>query len=555
MATGNEILSYTPNPDLAFGSTALPAASTDAIVDTSPAIKYWEQYAQNKLAVAKDLNDQVKKKQLQAQADIEDALKAGQYVGWDKSNEWLIPKYDEFRKMVVDVAKKGNWDNYNDPDFQKAQQLQGELLQGVKYSMQQKENWKVLNDEVAKNGEKYHTDSQKSIDEYANTSNPFDRAKMDINLVPRFDADAIGYINKIKTAVQPTQVVTSEKDKYGRYIDTTETFYPAEDILSTTQTQYSTDKKFQSGWDEAFKSLPPTEQSKYGDAPHYASAVAFDALNGGNKQATKNPFYPPGSGEVAKIPDFDYQTDLTMNVATPKGTVHKVADRDSKGKFIEKNGERTYHWTVVGDNGKPIEGGESFGTLEEAGKFRNSAGGTVTIPARGWVVSGIADFPSNINAGSFRKVWDFTGNVLTDKEKLTTSLTQIDGGLIIDGAENNDTGAFLEWDKYEKMKPENKKKYTPIRTFQLKTAAGNTISVPYDKTISIPIRNALKSKKVPDSKLPENVPIGGGFDLNQTSQPAAQDRSSKAKALLESQGLDSSPSSIATFLKNNPNFK
>lgn len=64
MATGAEIDSYQGHPDLAFGSNALPAGSTNAVLDSSPAIDYWKSYAQGKYLRDKGLFDDLQKERI-----------------------------------------------------------------------------------------------------------------------------------------------------------------------------------------------------------------------------------------------------------------------------------------------------------------------------------------------------------------------------------------------------------------------------------------------------------------------------------------------------------
>jgi hypothetical protein len=215
--TAEELLAYKGDPNLAYGSTALPAASTDAIVDTSPAIKAWSQYAQDKFQLAKEGLDDLKKKQLLAQVNLQKALDQGQYKIWDKDRSLFTQKYNDFAQLAVDVAKKGNWENINDPDYQKALQMQNDLQQFAQYSNQQMEHYNTGNNWYQEHQKDVLPTAQAQLDQYANVGDPIKRASMDYQFDPKIGFDLSKYFTPVLNVLKndnPT-LTAGQADRFG----------------------------------------------------------------------------------------------------------------------------------------------------------------------------------------------------------------------------------------------------------------------------------------------------------------------------------------------------
>lgn len=270
MATANEIEAYNGDPKIGFGSS-VAAGETGLAWDLSAQDLAWAKYAQNKLDVAKDLNDQLKKKQLKEQEEIAKIIDAKQYVGWEKSDAWLKPKVDEFRKLVVDVAKGGNWDNYNDPDFNRVLTMRDELLQGVEYSMQQKQYFLTGDSHYQQHTDEYQPTSRESLDAYANESDPFKRAQMDYVLEPNtgFDLGKIVKDLERDLTTGKTTRSTTHKDQYGQLVTDIEDVQQMDlsNLPARLDDLYKTDPKIRRTADEIYSTLTPGQQAQYGNNP------------------------------------------------------------------------------------------------------------------------------------------------------------------------------------------------------------------------------------------------------------------------------------------------
>jgi hypothetical protein len=504
MPDANQIEGYGGDKNLAFGSSALPAASNDAIVDSSPAIKYWAQYAQNKLGVAKDALDELRKKQLLAQAAAQKKLDIGQYK--------IIPEdYGQFNKLweklrsdlkEPGVAAAFYSGDASDPNFQKIQKQIDYLTQFSSFSTQQGAHADVTYNDASGNPDKY-VDAFNDIKNYRNIGDPFKRAQVNLEPQPNISLDFPAYVAKLKSSITPTQEVTTQMVG-GRYEDTTETLYSADKIDAATKVDYQTNKKFKAEADEAFGELiktDPQAAQTFGTPQRYASATAWDMLNGGNKVTRKNPFFYPGAADAQKKPEFDYQPNIPINVASSKGTVFKITnDGVTRYKVKDANGN-----TLKDANGKDL----SYSSEKQADEAQAKAGGTRTWNTLGgWYLSGIAEFPSNVNITAPQKLWDIGGNLMKTGKSVDVGTAKIDGVTVVDTYQN-DKGQLVSTDQ---VTDQDKNNYDKIRVAQIHFDNGISYVIPYDKNISIPFENALKGKGIPEEKLPSNVPIGGQRD-------------------------------------------
>lgn len=216
MADANQIEGYNPQP-LAFGSTQLPAAANDVVWDMMPGIAAWQHYADQKLAVAKDLLDDLKKKQLAKQVAVAKALDQGQYKIWDADRAEFNKLWGNYTNLVKKVAQRGTWGDVNDDDYLKTLDMAQELDQFAQYSTQQKAHFDVGDEAYLKDNSKYDPVSRKSLDDYRNIGNPIERSNSDYDMKVRSGFDLSKYFPIVLNRLREDNPTLTAKgqDQYG----------------------------------------------------------------------------------------------------------------------------------------------------------------------------------------------------------------------------------------------------------------------------------------------------------------------------------------------------
>lgn len=544
MATGSDILSYKGDANLAFGSTALPSVSTDVVVDLTPGIRAWSEYAANKLLVAREQEAALRRKQLQTQKDLEDVLNRGNYEFWEKDQPFASKSWDEFSRLVVDVAKKGNWNNINDPDFLKARAMQNDLLEQAKYSMQQRAHYKVGEDELTKHPFNYDSASQESLNAYAAAKSPKERAAMDYTLDPNITLDFDAYATKLKGSLAFQEEIEFHMEN-GRWRETKALIYDEEDIKKSVQLDYRTNKKLKASMDEAFADLvtkDPQYAQQVGSAEGYATQIAIDKIMGGSRQAIKNPFILPSdirNPQAAVTEQYNFKVNYAFPAEGYKVFQMKKGDtvtgyvvKDASGKTI------TFPKATVG--GKEQQNVSSFSSREDAERAQRTSSGVQTGSVyRAFLLSKTAEFPSNILMNTPQLAYDALTNAQLTPDEIGTDAWTIDVPSIEDIRTNKTNGKLLLEEGYNDLPDAQKKNYELRRYAIVKKANGATYRIPYDNNIKIPLTNALTAAKVPFDLPPleveESVEVESNSQPPKTTVPSATRAEWKAAGWTDAQ--------------------
>lgn len=520
MPDANVIESYQGDKNLAFGSNALPAASTDAVLDFSPSIKAWSDYAQNKLLVAREQQAQLKAKQLQAQADLQKKLDVGSYKIWDADRDAFNKLYNDAAKLTVDVAKRGKWEDINDPDYNKAIKMWGDLDQFAQFSTQQQTHYDVGDKEFAANRNKFQDTSRGSLDSYKNVSDPIKRASMDYNLDPKIGFDLSKYYPIVLKRLEqdnPTLTATGQPDRfgYGRY-----THQGQLNVAGATEIAEGAWSGDPDATDFG-QHLIDTGQSQATN-PHDAFVQNFveatvpqslaEEIKGVNYAPTdvRNPQAP-----IQQQPNFP----VTVAVANPDAKVVKISKngttvfkvKDPSGNDIE----------LKDANGDKIT--NSFATEKEAQNARRSSGGYVTGNVENaWLPSKTADFPSNLPIIRPAFAYDTYSNTQLTPDEIKSGVWTVDLADVEDWHRDKNTKELIFQNDYNNLSADKKDNYEKVRLATVKLPNGNSYRIPYDKNISVPLTNALAAAKV-DFKLPPldvSVPLGDTPSKQQGQQSA-----------------------------------
>lgn len=407
MATANEILNYSGDKNLAFGSSSLPTGS-DVVLDTSPVVNDWTRYAQNKLAVAKSLSDQLKARQLADQAEIADALKAGKYKIWAEDRNSFNKRDNEFRKLVVDVARKGNWNNINDPDFVRVMDMANELDKFAQYSTQQEKLWDTTNN-TAKSNPKNWIDPETDLNAYKDIGDPFKRAEANLNLRPQAGWDATkGNNDLVKGLVtENADKITSDRLPGGNIIFTIPAELDKTEMVKRVNASLDNDRDGVDGWEYDFSIQPPQIQQQYASQPDPARAWAFDMKVNGlpldlqSKTQIRGINYAPGTSTITTIP---HDEEFSFNVTDQSGVAEKKNEINKELATLNNKSTKT-----DADNKRIIE-------LKEQLKSTTGATTTVYGVGGGYRVGKTSENPRGINL--FVKTAHLTGG--TDGKQILT---------------------------------------------------------------------------------------------------------------------------------------
>lgn len=320
MATGSEILSYNPNAALAFGSTALPAGSTDAILDTSPALAAWQQYAQAKYLKGKEEFDRLNEERLKNAKALNDAINIGNYKIWDADRDRFMGDWGTFMQMVKENPT-AVYDPSN-PEYLKVNDKINELKQTAAFSSQQKTDSDTNENFVRLHGDK--VSNPDAIGKYRDLSIE-QRAQQPIVLEPKIGLNLLAYQKSAKDAVKYLEPTTqSEFEKGNNVVFTTEAQVDVEGTKEAFGTMFESAGDDKIAAEEIWRNSPIVQQSYATPKDFFVDALfqisgAAPQIDTQIKGQSFSPFERADAANKAK-PQDSWLVDLGLEVTDPNST-------------------------------------------------------------------------------------------------------------------------------------------------------------------------------------------------------------------------------------------
>lgn len=354
--TADEVLAYNGNPNLAYGSNALPAGSNSQVVNTQPAIDAWDKYATYKFALARQNQEELQKQQLATQAEVSKVLNQGQYKIWDADRDNFLKIWNPYAENVVKLAQSGQWGNINNPDYVKALQTADQLDQYAQFSTQQAEHYKTTDNMYQSKKNDYLPTSQQNLDAYKGIGDPIQRAGMDINLDPKIGFDLTKYYTPVLTRIKNDNpnLTAGKPDNngYATYSHTGE--LNTQGAVDIGEGAWNSDPSAQE-YGEYLQSQNPSEFANAHDAfiSHFVAATVPNSL----PSEIKGVNYAP-AGLQAEKPVMNWIVDNAIALNNPKSDIFTEDLVNKKGDQIGRVSHSFDNLFIqVGGrdaNGKPI---------------------------------------------------------------------------------------------------------------------------------------------------------------------------------------------------------
>lgn len=212
MASGAEILSYKGDPNLALGSSQLPASSSVYVSDFDKAYDFWQNYTQRKFIADKAKWDQNNLERAANQKRIEDAINLGNYNIWDVDRDDFMDNYYKPMNDMILKNPSAFYDSSN-PEYFKAMDILGKAKQAAAFSTQQKAEY-----DTQSKFEQLHPNEIRNLgasEQYKNAGGIMKRAEMGgINFDHNFELNLLADQDKLIKTIQydnPTLEVTTGK--------------------------------------------------------------------------------------------------------------------------------------------------------------------------------------------------------------------------------------------------------------------------------------------------------------------------------------------------------
>lgn len=334
MATGNEILNYTGNANLGFGSTALPAGSTDAILDTSPALAAWQQYAQAKFLKGKDEFDKLNEERLKNAKSLADAINIGNYNIWDKDRGEFMDRWSNFNQMV----KKNPSAVYDpaNPEYFIMNDKIGELKQLAAFSSQQKTDY-----DTNTNFARLHSKeiaNPNATEDYRNLSIE-ERAQKPITFDPKIILNPLENQKELMEVItydNPT--ISSSYDKGGNIVFTTTEAVNADGVKAAIKSEWEGNPDKQSAVAEILSSNPQLRAQYPNDYAYYEDfRISALPLDDKTKVEIRGTNFPPAYTQQPKPgSDLDYINEAIRRIQNKDADLLKAFSGTLDGRLISK---------------------------------------------------------------------------------------------------------------------------------------------------------------------------------------------------------------------------
>lgn len=334
MATGSEILNYTGNANLAFGSTGLPAGSTDAVLDTSPALAAWQQYAQAKYLKGKDDFDKLNEERLKNAAKLAEDINLGNYKFWDKDRDEFMGEWNGF----MDMVKKNPTAVYDptNPEYYIFNDKIGELKQLAAFSSQQKADYDTNTNFARLNGDKIANPN--ATEEYRNLSIA-ERAQKPITFDQKIGLNLLAYQKPAKDAVKYLEPTTqSEFDKGNNVIFTTESQVDVEGTKEAFGTMFESAGDDKIAAEEIWRNSPMVQQN-YATPKDFFVDALFQISGAAPKfdRDIKGVGFAPAYTQQPKPgSDLDYINEAIRRIQNKDADLLKAFSGTLDGRLIAK---------------------------------------------------------------------------------------------------------------------------------------------------------------------------------------------------------------------------
>lgn len=334
MATGNDILAYGGNANLAFGGSGLPSGSTDAILDTSPALAAWQQYAQGKYLKGKEEFDRLNEERLKNAKALQDALNIGNYKIWDADREEFMSKWDDFNKKV----KQNPTAVYdpNNPEYLVMNDMINTLKQTAAFSSQQYEDYKTNDAFKRTNLDKIANPN--ATEDFRNLSIE-ERAQKPIMFNQKISLNPFENQKELMEVItydNPT--ITSDYDKGNNVVFTINEKVNSDGVKAAIKSEWEGSPDKQNAVAEILRNSPEL-RSKYRTDYDYFEDFKISALplDDKTKVDIKGVGFAPAYTQQPKPgSDLDYVNEVIRRVQNKDSDLLKVFSGTLDGRLISK---------------------------------------------------------------------------------------------------------------------------------------------------------------------------------------------------------------------------